>query len=702
MNLFKKTKLKFTIPLILLAFIFIVQSTLLINEHYKKKIYLEQLKNRIIISTKLSKLIHQTQIERGLSVGYSSSYSSRFETLLKKQRKKTDKYIKNIAKFYKRYDIGNYPSIKHDIEIIAQSYDSLNKIRSLIDKHSLTAKQVLLYYSTFNTNILETITNITKTSNISNITQDLISYINFLYFKEYAGIQRALGTEIIIKKLTDISTINEFNTISTKQAVYKNIFSRYATESFQSYYDNILSNDIMHKVKNIKDIILQANINLLNKVNAREWFSYTTELINKLKILDEKLSDKIILNINDKLYKTEKNLILFFIISFISIILFIFLVFILYIFFKNESRLREMIDKYIIFSITDTNGIITDVSKAFLDISGYTKEELIGRSHSIIKHPDMPNSIFKELWQTIKKGHTWHGMIKNLRKNGTYYWVRANIEPIKNIKGKIVAYIAIRQDITDRMKIDHLNKTLKYRIEKEVQKNREKDRQMIQQSRLAQMGEMISMIAHQWRQPLTAISATSQAIMLKATLNKLDKETAIELSKKISSFSQHLSSTIDDFREFFKTNKKKNKVTYSEMIEGVLHIVGDTLKNQNINLLKELDSDLTFDTYPNEVKQVILNLIKNAEDVLIEKNIQNPTIKIKTYENRLSVEDNAGGIPENIIDKIFDPYFSTKTKKDGTGLGLYMSKTIIEEHCDGELRVKNGDQGAVFTIILPL
>ena len=246
------------------------------------------------------------------------------------------------------------------------------------------------------------------------------------------------------------------------------------------------------------------------------------------------------------------------------------------------------------------------------------------------------------------------------------------------------------------------------KLQKEVQKAKidlqEKQMQLQQQSRHAQMGEMISMIAHQWRQPLAAISSTSSAINLKAKLKKLDSDTAIELSDKISNYSQHLSQTIDDFREFFKPNKEKVEVNYTQLIKSVLDIIQVSIKNKNIRLEQELNCEDRFFTYPNEIKQVLLNLIKNAEDVLLEKEIKNPCIKIKSFKEKdkliLEISDNAGGIPKDIIDKIFDPYFSTKTKKDGTGLGLYMSKTIIEGHCNGKLNVKNDDFGAVFTIVL--
>jgi len=253
--------------------------------------------------------------------------------------------------------------------------------------------------------------------------------------------------------------------------------------------------------------------------------------------------------------------------------------------------------------------------------------------------------------------------------------------------------------------ISEFNLTLAQKVDDEVEKNREKDKQMFQQNRLAQMGEMIGMIAHQWRQPLAAISSTSSAINLKAKLNKLDNVKVIELTNKINEYSKHLSETIDDFRKFFKDEKEQSETTYNEILKNVLSIIEISIRNNMIEIVEDYNCDDKFLTYPNEIMQVLLNLIKNAEDILIEKKVENPYIKISTYVKEdnliLEIEDNGGGVPEDIIDKVFIPYFSTKLKKDGTGLGLYMSKTIIEDHCLGSLSVCNRNDGALFTISLP-
>jgi len=252
--------------------------------------------------------------------------------------------------------------------------------------------------------------------------------------------------------------------------------------------------------------------------------------------------------------------------------------------------------------------------------------------------------------------------------------------------------------------LNALNASLERRIEEEVEKNKVKERQLIQQSRLAQMGEIIGMIAHQWRQPLSAISTQSAILEMKVSQNDLQPEMILKKARDISELSQELSKTIDDFRDFFRVNKEKMITNFDEIVFSVQNMFASSFPNKHIRLDLELTYHDALLTYRNRVKQALLNIVKNAEDVLTEKDVNDPCIKIRTYREGaqciLEVSDNAGGIPEEIIDKIFDPYFSTKNEKNGTGLGLYMSKVMIENHCGGKLSVKNGKEGAVFSIIL--
>jgi signal transduction histidine kinase len=267
-----------------------------------------------------------------------------------------------------------------------------------------------------------------------------------------------------------------------------------------------------------------------------------------------------------------------------------------------------------------------------------------------------------------------------------------------------------KEFITEQLKLksfelEKLNENLEEKVKKEIEKNRLKDQQLLEQSRLAQMGEMISMIAHQWRQPLNAISSMSTSIKVKLALGKADAEFLNIASDKISHSAQYLSQTIDDFRNFYKSQKELQESSFEEIVQDVMKIIGVSLENKNIDIVLDIQSHDRFNTYTNELKQVLMNLIKNAEDVFLESEISEAKILIKIYKDDeyhvISVADNAGGIDESIMKKIFDPYFSTKKQKDGTGLGLYMSKIIVEEHCQGKLEVSNVDGGACFTIKVP-
>ena len=262
------------------------------------------------------------------------------------------------------------------------------------------------------------------------------------------------------------------------------------------------------------------------------------------------------------------------------------------------------------------------------------------------------------------------------------------------------------------IELEELNSSLENKVENEIEKNRLKDQQMLEQSRMAQMGEMISMIAHQWRQPLGAIASTSVDLRMKMMLESYDlddkeqqKECTAYLDNKlvnVEEYVQSLTQTIDDFRNFYKPDKKQNKCTVNDPIKKSLDIIRATVVSDGIEIIESYESTLSLELFDTELMQVFLNIIKNAQDNFKEKSIESAKIMIKTIdiENGVKVQicDNGGGIPKEIIAKIFNPYFSTKSEKNGTGLGLYMSKTIIEEHHNGKLSVENRDGGACFII----
>ena len=291
----------------------------------------------------------------------------------------------------------------------------------------------------------------------------------------------------------------------------------------------------------------------------------------------------------------------------------------------------------------------------------------------------------------------------NLIEKGDYNLKK--IEDRKDEIGKISHTVYLMANT-----IKSREKNLDDMIKIEVEKNRQKDQQLFQQSRLAQIGEMISMIAHQWRQPLAAISATNIDLQVKIELEEYNFEDKVHQEEfltyvkgsitRIDTIVQSLATTIDDFRNFYKPNKKASLSTLEDVVRQSISIIKASLDASKITIIYDYKSVLSLKLYKNEMVQVLLNIFKNSQDNFIEKGIENPQINITVDKNIITICDNGGGVDEDIIDNIFDPYFSTKDEKNGTGIGLYMSKTIIDDHHKGDLSVENKDDGACFRVVV--
>jgi PAS domain S-box-containing protein len=278
---------------------------------------------------------------------------------------------------------------------------------------------------------------------------------------------------------------------------------------------------------------------------------------------------------------------------------------------------------------------------------------------------------------------------KHLTKDGKEIWVEVILTPI--LLGHKKVLHVVWKDIEDKKKA--------------VKEREEQQMLMIQQSRLASMGEMIGNISHQWRQPLNALGLTLQKLNLYQSRGILDDKKMQESVDKSMSLINTMSSTINDFRDFFNPNKEKSVFDVAEAIEKAYKIVESSFENASIEYRLELnDNDIKVEGYSNEFSQVMLNLLNNAKDALIENKVTSAQVIVTVKKDRdhinISVCDNAGGIPIQLTTKIFDPYFTTKEEGKGTGIGLYMSKMIIEDHMNGKLTVSNADEGACFLIRL--
>ena len=247
--------------------------------------------------------------------------------------------------------------------------------------------------------------------------------------------------------------------------------------------------------------------------------------------------------------------------------------------------------------------------------------------------------------------------------------------------------------------LNNLNNSLQIKIEEELQKSLKKDKYLQEQAKLAAMGEMVGAIAHQWRQPLNSLNINIQNLDDDYEDGLIDREFLDTFIKKQTKTINFMSSTIDDFKNFFRIDKIKSNFSVKKAILSTLNIQSSQLGIHDIVINVE-GEDFIFNGFQSEFQQVILNLIANAKDELVEKSILSPYININIIDTSIEITDNAGGIKEEIIDRIFEPYFTTKEQGKGTGLGLYMSKMIIEKNMEGTFSVSNTKDGAKFTIEL--
>ncbi len=336
--------------------------------------------------------------------------------------------------------------------------------------------------------------------------------------------------------------------------------------------------------------------------------------------------------------------------------------------------------------ITDTMGIIEYANSKTVQESGYAKEELIGHKMNIFRSKVHSKDFYQKMWKTIKEDKgIWRGTLINTMKDGSLRDCESTIFPLFDSNNDIQNFVTIQEDVTQR---------------------NIKEKLYLMQSRQAQMGEMLSMIAHQWRQPLSIIMALMNKERVKIMLENANMDDMLRTYDDIESQVLHLSQTISDFRDFFKPDKQAVRTTSSTLIKKSLLLLEHLLEKSHIEVITDYSADSTLFTYEREIEQVILNLVTNAIDVFKEYNTEAPVIRISSHEDGekaiITVEDNGNGIDPDILDSLFLPYISTKLQRHGTGLGLYMSKTIIEEHCHGKIIAENTGHGAKFILSIPL
>ncbi len=339
--------------------------------------------------------------------------------------------------------------------------------------------------------------------------------------------------------------------------------------------------------------------------------------------------------------------------------------------------------------VSDFDANILEINTAIKRIFDYDESEVIGASFLDLVHPEDVENTVLEMKKLIDGQRVDYFENRYRHKNGTYRTLAWSAN--SDLDKKLI--YASSQDITS-MKI--------------------KNKLLLEQSRLAAMGEMIGNIAHQWRQPLSVISTASTGMKLQNEFNYLNDETINKLCDAINNNAQYLSKTIDDFRNYIRGERVKSYFYLKDNITSFLQLIEGNIKNHNITLVLDIDKNIQINSYSNELIQCWMNIVNNAKDALLSNNISTKYIFISTSNIKnnaiIRIKDNAGGIAQDILSKIFEPYFTTKHSSQGTGLGLHLTHTLIVDGIKGFIEANNVTfeyedkkyKGAEFIITLPL
>ncbi|GAW67871.1 PAS/PAC sensor signal transduction histidine kinase [Geoanaerobacter pelophilus] len=369
-----------------------------------------------------------------------------------------------------------------------------------------------------------------------------------------------------------------------------------------------------------------------------------------------------------------------------------------------------------------------DVNEAFCNMLGYSREEMLATPWPEMTHPD---DLDLDLipFRNMAAGELDSYSVEKrfLHKAGRHVWARLTLSLVRDLRGGPDFEVAIVEDITRRKEAEEALRRAKDELELRVRERtaeleqayvalqretdqrlaavedlREKEQLLMRQSRLAAMGEMLGNIAHQWRQPLNVLGLLVQQMQLTYEVGNFSGEFLKGEVAKVMDLIRHMSDTITDFKDFLKEEKEPQPFNVNAAVVATVTLLEAPLKAMRVEVRIEQTDELVVTGHRNEFSHVIMNLVNNAREALNERAVATPQISIRLFKDAgrsvVTVTDNAGGIAEEIMPRMFEPYFTTKGPDKGTGIGLYMSKNIIEKSMGGRLYVRNTGEGAEFRI----
>lgn len=359
---------------------------------------------------------------------------------------------------------------------------------------------------------------------------------------------------------------------------------------------------------------------------------------------------------------------------------------------KELQDQKYALDQSAIVAQTDARGIITMVNDKFCEISGYSREELIGKDHRLVNSGKHPKSFFQELWRTISSGQVWRGVVCNKKKSGEFYWVMTTITPFLDESGKPYQYLAIRQDVTEQKLAQ--NKIV------------DQEAQLVNASRLSAIGEMAAAITHEINNPLGVILGRAEMIQTLNNKGQLDSESLQRLVETIMVTGKRIEKIVRGMKALAHQggeNEPYLPCDVRDMVTDALELCTQRFHNHSIRLVSPvISADLKLECRNHQIVQVLINLLNNAFDAVVGLSDRWVELEVRGDETTVSfiVTDSGKGISPEVITKLFDPFFSTKKVLYGTGLGLSISRSIVEGH-KGQLYYDTKCSNTRFIVELP-
>jgi len=709
---------------------------------------INKLKINIKDSIYISNLVHELQKERGLSSGFIGSKGKKFQLELKDQRALTDLSLKKFKNYISSMDVTKkYSYLFMELKI-------LDAIRNSVDKQNITASNILKYYSVINEKFLDFIEIQSMKSNSKMLSQMQISYINILRAKETAGIERGLLSNGFASGKIDNEMYRQFCVLVASQETYLKSFKSFISKKQLINFNKKMANENVYEVDRLRELVFDNVIKIGILTDIKELIGYGG-MIHSFKNYVLRGEQVVLDNFSDKYNKVKvlieqyKNLEdisrgELFHLNTISNTFAKYnkLIYKVKVLRKEQKKIGE-IDQIV--KLNDhkaleainilSNTIIGADSAYWFKVTtkkiNLLKEvendfiiDLNAKMNSIVLNArDKLNQyivitlfvIFIILFISVKLIYETTISVKELKK-GLNSFFKFLTHENSQVEYAVVKYNDELGDICNSINsnIKDTKNFLDAKIKQQTDQNSQKDKLIAEQAKMASMGEMIANIAHQWRQPLSVISTASTGMLMEKEYDMLTDKNLKKYCNSINNNAQYLSKTIDDFKNFIEGDRVKNLFKLSDTIESFLHLVDGTIKSQGIEIHTKLDHKVSINGYENELIQCFINIFNNAKDVLIEEQKSKKcifiTTEIKSDFAVIKIKDNASGIKEDILTKIFEPYFTTKHKSQGTGLGLHMTYGLISDGMNGTIEVNNrsfhheGEEftGAEFTISIPV